>query len=235
MFVSFKGGMQVLPDTVARRLGNRVRLNSAVEAIERGADGWRVKLRSGETHSCDHVILALPAFHTARLVRPVDSALSDRLSAIDYGSAAIATFVWPRAEVPHPLDAFGFVVPEVEGRPIIASTWSSVKWAGRAPEDQVIIRVFFGGSGETEELIATARRELRELIGVTIEPELTRVDSWERAMPLYHVGHLEQVRSIEAALEQHKGLEVAGNAYWGVGIPDSVRSGELAAQRALSA
>jgi oxygen-dependent protoporphyrinogen oxidase len=132
------------------------------------------------------------------------------------------------------------VVPRSEGRALLAGTFSSVKYPGRAPEGHVLIRGFLGGAlnaamlaGDDGGLIARARAELREALGVAAEPLLTRLHRWPASMPQYHVGHLVRVETIERLASGLPGLALAGGAYRGVGIADCVRAGEAAAEQAL--
>lgn len=244
LFVSFLQGCQRLPDALAERLGDRLRLRQSVRALARDPEtqAWRITTEDGTTIDSRSVVVAIPAGPAADLLRPIDSDLARLLGHIPYGSAATATFAWRRKEIPHPLDAYGFVVPSIERRDILASTWASRKWPGRAPPGMELVRVFFGGPGrdhvvneDDDTLVRWARRELGDLMGVTAEPSLVRVDRYVRAMPQYHVGHLGLVARIEAQVGRHEGLQLAGNAFRGVGIPDSVHRGELAAERVAAA
>jgi oxygen-dependent protoporphyrinogen oxidase len=131
-------------------------------------------------------------------------------------------------------------VPQVEGRPIIACTFSSVKYPGRAPDGFALLRVFLGGAlneaileGDDETLTRIARAELGELLGIKAPPLFSRVSRYPKSMPQYHVGHLARVDAIEGCLKTHPGLALAGGAYRGVGIADCVRSGEEAAERLI--
>jgi len=223
LFVAFDGGMQVLIDALAARLDD-VRLNAPVASVDRDGDGWRVR-----DERFDRVVIALPAWRAAALVRPHHDELADAGEAIPYGSAATVTFAWPREAIGHPLDAFGFVVPSVERRSILAATFSSIKWPGRAPEGQVLLRVFIGGANapdaaeiDDETLIALARRELSRLIGVTAAPRFAIPVRYRRAMPQYQLRHRLRVDSIESMQREVDGLHLAGNAYRGVGIPDTI-------------
>ncbi len=237
LFASFADGMQTLVDALARCLPEgAVRLATRATGLARTATGgWRLALGSGEAIDASHIVVATPAFVTAELVRPLDATLADQLASIRYVSSAIVTLAYARAQVPHPLDGFGFVVPAVEGRRIIAGSFSSVKYAGRAPADHALFRVFMGGAMAEhlatlpdDELVSVARAELGALLGVTGEPGLVRVARHTRAMPQYDLGHLERVTAIEAAVDRLGGLALAGNAYRGVGIPDCIHSGERA-------
>ena len=131
-------------------------------------------------------------------------------------------------------------MPFVEKRKILASSFASVKFSGRAPDDCVLLRTFVGGACQPElaelpdeELVALVRNELGEILGASGSPVLTRIARWRGAMPQYHVGHLELVRRISDQASGLPNFELAGNAYGGVGIPFCVRSGEQAAERLL--
>jgi oxygen-dependent protoporphyrinogen oxidase len=240
LFAAFSGGMQSFVDGLDKQLEGRVRTRRIVTGIEGDERGYRVEAQ-GSVSPCDAVVVALPAHAAARVLLGFDAALASELAEIDYASAATVTLSWPRSAIAHPLDAFGFVVPTVEHRGVIASTWASVKYEGRAPADKALIRVFIGGHRgqhlveyDDRELIALARRELGDLIGVSAEPDWTRVVRYVRAMPQYHLGHLARVARIEALAAKHARFALAGNAYRGVGIPDAVKSGEDAAARILA-
>jgi len=244
LFASFIDGMQTLVDALARRLPEgAVRLDTRVVGLTPAdGSGWLVTLAGGGTIAAAGVVVAAPSFVTAGLVRPLDPALAELLAGIRYASSAVVTLAYARADVPHPLDAFGFVVPAVEGRRLIACTFSSVKYPGRAPEGSVLLRAFCGGAlaehvveWSDEELTRAAREELGVLLGVRAPPALARVTRHVRAMPQYEVGHLGRVRAIDDALARHAGLALAGSAYRGVGIPDCVRGAEEAAERLVAA
>jgi oxygen-dependent protoporphyrinogen oxidase len=143
--------------------------------------------------------------------------------------------------VKHALDAVGFIVPRSRGRPILATTWVASKWVSRAPEGHVLIRSFFGGAwGEEilakddEGLVALARSELRDLMGLDAEPMFAKVFRFVRSNPQPVVGHVARLGRIRAALERRPGLYVAGGAYDGIGLPDCVRQGEAVAAKIIA-
>jgi len=249
LFLAPRLGMSQLINALAARLGERVILRQApVVKLERSSGPeshapWTVHYRQDDqalSYEADAVIVALPAYHAARLLEPLDAPLAGLLNEIPYAGSAIVSLGYRRDQVRHPLDGFGFVVPAIERRDILAGSFSSVKFAGRAPDDCVLIRVFLGGSSHPHlveapeaELRAITERELKELLGVTGEPQVCHVTRWTRRMPQYHLGHLERVARIEAAVANHPGLALAGSAYRGVGIPDCIRSAEAAAHAIL--
>jgi oxygen-dependent protoporphyrinogen oxidase len=174
----------------------------------------------------------------ATLLGGMDPSLAALLGGIAYASSATIALAYPRAAIRHPLDGFGFVVPRVERRAILACTFSSVKYPGRAPAGFALLRVFVGGAMQADllarddpALLKLAHEDVASLLGITGDPVLSRVSRHPGAMPQYEVGHLDRVAAIEARLETLPGLALAGGAYRGVGIADCVRSGEAAAER----
>lgn len=243
LFVTFQNGMEEMVTSIASCLPpGAARLKHRVSAIERSGPRWRVVGDRGPALEADQVVVAIESHAASRLLRYVDPALATLLGEIPYASSATVTLGYRRADVPHPLDGFGIVVPQTEGRSVFACTFSSVKYPGRAPEGHVLLRCFVGGAlNETilerddAALVGSARADLRDALGIAVEPVLSRVARWTKAMPQYHVGHASRVETIERCAAALPGLHLAGGAYRGVGIADCVRSGEAAAERALGA
>jgi oxygen-dependent protoporphyrinogen oxidase len=181
-------------------------------------------------------VIALPAHRAAQLLDQVDSKISAALASIPYASTATINLAYNKADVPHPLDGFGFVVPRIEGRKIIACSFSSTKYPGRAPQSGVLLRAFAGGALQPEifdlneaELLRAVLDEMRALLGITAAPVFSIVEKWPRSMAQYHLGHPQLVSQLQTRVAAYRGLQLAGNAYEGAGIPDCIRSGEAAA------
>ncbi len=238
LFLSFDKGMQVLADELAARLESRMQLNTKVEALalNESKTGWTIRLSDHSSVDADYLCLAIPAYGAASLLQETDAELAHRLNRIEYASTAIINIAYRRADVPHPLDGFGFVVPFIEGRSLLACSFSSVKFAGRTPADHVLLRVFAGGALQPDlfaldedELLRRVKVDLRELLGITNPPLFADIEKWRRSMPQYHLGHLALVSTIMAGSQELPGLLLAGNSYGGAGVPDCIRSGESAA------
>jgi len=232
LFLSFDRGMEVLIDALGGVVPN-VRLKTRIEALRFNSRTWRMSTDSGETLEADAVCLAVPAYTAARLLEDVSPELASQLNTIKYASTATINLAYPRTFVKHPLNGFGFVVPFIEKRSLLACTFSNVKFAGRAPDDHVLLRAFAGGALQPEMFDDPGTRiekDLSELLGIKGKPLFTQMAKWERSMPQYEVGHLERVERIESEVKQLRGLALAGNAYRGAGIPDCIRSGETAAE-----
>jgi protoporphyrinogen/coproporphyrinogen III oxidase len=243
LFVTLRGGMQQLVDTLAARLSlGTVRHHRAVTAVRPVAGRWLVDCEDGSALQADGVVLATPAFQTARMLQALSSGLATHVSSISYSSAATVSLAYHREQVSHPLNGFGFVVPRIENRAIIAGSFSSVKYPGRAPEGRVLLRAFVGGSLQEElfnlddaEMEHAVRQELGRLLGIRAAPLFVRIARYPHSMPQYLVGHLGLVDAIEQKVAEHPGLALAGSAYRGVGIADCVRSGEAAAETVFGA
>ncbi len=243
LFLSFARGMQTIVDALARELADAIRLNVSVQSLAPPAAGqkWRIGLSDGTMVNADAVICAARAGDAAALITPMDAELASRLGRIDYTSAATVNLAYRESDFPQMPRSFGFVVPVIEGRRIVAGSFSSLKFAGRAPDGCVLMRVFIGGALQKEmmalsddEMVAAARAEIGALLGVSAPPILIRVARWVDSMPQYAVGHMALVSEIEERVRTLPGVYLAGAAYHGVGIPDCVHNGEQAAEAAWS-
>ncbi len=240
LFAAPKGGISELLEALFDRVRQAadVRFDYPVQQIQpEPQGGWRLQFADGIEQTFDAVVLAAPAYRAAELLKEFDFDLAHWLEEIEYASTAIVVSGHKLSDIAHPLEAFGLVIPAIEHRRILAVSFTSRKFSGRAPAGCVQLRTFVGGAMQPEELersdediVQLVREELAELLGVRGVPDFVEIARWNRAMPQYHLGHVERVRQIENRLEHHPGLALAGNAYHGVGIPDCIHSGEQAAQ-----
>lgn len=248
MFVSLKNGLGDLVAALTHRLtqqGVELRLGCQVEALrvrshQLGRWMYDLMLNDGSALSCASLVLATPAYVSADLVRPLTPIAGGLLEMIPYASTGTVAMAYPAHAVTGAVEGFGFIVPRKEGRDLIAATWTSLKWPHRAPADQILIRCYVGGVGREailqlsdDELTATIRAELASICGIKAEPTYVEVNRWWKAMPQYTLGHLDRLTQVDAALSRYGGLVVTGAGYRGVGIPDCIRDGALAAERVM--
>lgn len=245
LFLSFDRGMSVLVEALEQRISTNkqveVRRNTRVISLEQTTDKeWQVVTSAG-TLTVDAVCLAVPSYIAASLLKVLEPQLAGQLNRIKFASTATLNLAYKRKDIAHKLDGFGFVVPFIEKRSVLACTFSSVKFQGRAPEGHVLLRAFVGGALQPEilefdddEIVVRVEKDLKELLDLTVSPLFTNLSRWTNAMPQYQVGHLELVSEIESSVGQLKGLALAGNSYRGAGIPDCIKSGESAAEKLLS-
>jgi protoporphyrinogen/coproporphyrinogen III oxidase len=237
-FKSLPGGLSEMVRALVNALGPAtVRTGAAVTAIT-GAGPFLVRTSSRDAIDARAVILAAPPFVAADLLRARDVSLAAACGEIAYASAATIAMAFRRDSVSHPLNGSGFVVPRTERTGILAASWLSSKWPDRAPEGRVLMRTFVGGARDPgaidcsdAELVSRSLAALRPLVGITGEPQFTRVYRWERANAQYEVGHLDRMAAIDRMLARHPGLFVTGSGFRGVGIPDCVADGRKTARQ----
>jgi protoporphyrinogen/coproporphyrinogen III oxidase len=232
--------VESLKSKVDLRLGTRVSsINRQLEPRRRAKQRqWNVILGT-EALETDSLILATPAYVSGQLLASFDPELGSTLQSIPYVSTATVSLAYRLSDVPRELDGYGYVIPRREGRKALACTWTSTKFPHRAPEGYALIRVFVGRAGQDipwdeSELLVVAKEELNLTLGITVEPLVSRVFMWDKAMPQYNLGHPEILKRIDTTLESHPGLALAGNGYRGIGIPDCIHSGELAVEKILN-
>ncbi len=242
LFTSLKNGMQQLVEALVGRLDAKsLRTNAPVSMLQSQNGGWMVS-SAGLDEFFDAVIIATPAHTAASLLAAGSPELAAELAGIRYTSSltvALGYGAQVRSALP---PGFGFLVPRVEGKRMLAATFVHNKFPFRAPQDRALIRCFLGGWGQEQmldlrddEIIRLVREELKQILGITAEPGFARLHRWKAAMAQYNVGHLERVGRIDQLRRRLPGLALAGNGYRGIGIPDCVRSGQEAAAEMLTA
>ncbi|TWU59771.1 Protoporphyrinogen oxidase [Rubripirellula tenax] len=233
-FRAFAGGMIELIRSLTDALPQTsVRLNLPIKNLVPENDRWNVVTQAGERLTFDHVVVATPPRVAAKLVETVAPFAAEQLAMIESASTAIVVMGVRDRDIQRDINTFGFVVPLSENRKILAGSFASHKFAGRAPDGHTLVRVFVGGAMQPElldqgddEIVAMVRQELAELIGLTGEPIVTRVVRWNHAMPQYHVGHNERVKQIRESIESVPGLSVINNGLGGVGIAPVIRAAD---------
>ena len=229
--LSFDRGMGTLTTTLASRLGTRLRSGTTVTTIERHADAWRVHLADGTSVAATHVVFTTPAHKTSQILSVLDRELSAELASIPYSGLAVVALAYPKAAVPRPLDGYGYLVTRAEGMATMGVLWESSIFRGRAPDDAVMLRVFLGGALrpavldlDEEALLAVARSEVEQVLGITARPIQHWTFRWPAAIAQYTVGQDDRVRQIRARLALHPGLQVCGTAIDGVSFNQAIAS-----------
>jgi oxygen-dependent protoporphyrinogen oxidase len=239
-FVSLPGGTGELVDALVKALTpGTVSLSRHVADIHRHTH-YRVDTAAGPVEA-RAVILAVPAYIAASLLRVFDTSIAALAEATPYASTATVALGYRRDQVSHPMAGSGFVVPRAERSPLLAATWVTSKWPHRAPDGHVLMRGFLGGGrdprrldADDDELIGLVTDELRDLMGITGAPLFTRLFRWTRQSPQYEVGHLHRVATIDRQLTSIPGLFVTGSGFRAIGIPDCIADGRDTATKAAA-
>jgi oxygen-dependent protoporphyrinogen oxidase len=215
-----------------------VRSATRVETIAADGPRWRLSCAPGPNVVADAVIVTVPAFAAAAILRECAPGAADELDAIRYASVVTATLGYEPGAIPRVLDGSGFLVPRAEGKLLTACTWSTTKWPALGASGLVMLRPSAGRFGDEramqlddDELVARFHKELAEIVGLTAPPVTSLVSRWPRAFPQYEPGHEERIDRIETALAGAPGVLVAGAAYGGLGIASCIQQAEHAAGR----
>jgi protoporphyrinogen/coproporphyrinogen III oxidase len=243
-FIAPRRGMSWWMGELAAPIREELHLKTRVASIRRAEDGvWVVRsiaMDTGESRvwSFDQLCMATPSYVAAELLAGTDPALADELARVPYASSAIAVLAVKKEEIRPDAFCFGAIVPAIEHRDCLAISLTSEKYDGRCPSDLVLARVFLGGAVRSElvdesdaSLLVRAKRELQALFGPSSPPVYESLIRWPRSMPQYLVGHPQRVVDIMERVASLQGLELIGNAYDGVGIPQCVRGARNAVQR----
>jgi len=245
IFTSMKDGMQQLVDALVAQLDHgALHTGARVKAVGREGRYWIVLRQDSTAGRFDRVIIAIPAYIAAGLLRSVEPRLASLLGGVNYSSSVTVALGYVTAGFDgrgaKREDGFGFLVPRSEGKRLLACTFVHNKFPHRTPDDRLLLRIFLGGSHDPDvlqipdaEILRTVRVELQQILGLTAEPSFSRIYRWERSMAQYEVGHVERVTEIERLRAGVPGLALGGNAYRGIGVPDCIKSGLDAAAESL--
>ena len=238
MFMSLRGGLSQLIMALVQTLRERgVALIPGVECLEiqpptPESPSFHVVLDNGERLPADAVVLATPTYQTARLLRAFQPQTASLLDGIPYASTATISMAYPTESIGSQIRGFGFVVPRKEQRPLLAATWTSLKWPDRSRAGETLIRCYIGGRGretvleqDDRSLVECVRRELTSMVGITTAPTYTEIHRWKNGMPQYVLGHRDRLAKVQQELAKWPGLYVTGAGFYGIGIPDCIREG----------
>jgi oxygen-dependent protoporphyrinogen oxidase len=241
-FMTLKSGLSRVVEALARSLPpGTVRPDSPATALRRRGGRWQVVTPRGVLEA-DAVVCAAPAPELAAAVEGLDPELAVRLREIPFASTATVTLVYDAATLPRIPGGFGFLTARGSGATLTAATFASSKFPARVPAGKVVIRAFVGGAGRDQEAEAAAdvleskvRADLDRILGLRgAAPIAAKTSRWIKANPQYEVGHSRRLERLASCLKSHPGLVLAGCSYYGVGLPDCVRSARRAAELALT-
>lgn len=241
LFTSLKNGMQQMVDALVGALPqSSIRLkqqNLAVRQVQVNGD-WQIE-SAGINERFQAVLLATPAPAAAGVLRQFHPALIEGLAKIQYTSTVAVALAYDEAELP---PGHGFLAPRSEGRKIMACTFVHKKFPHRAPDGKKMLRCFFSSSRMPDLLThgdeafqQIAQQELKEILGLNSQPKFARTFRWDRAMAQYETGHLDRVAEMEKIIGAMPGFHIIGNSFYGIGVPDCIKSARQAVEKVTSA
>lgn len=235
---SFREGLGFLVEQLRLRLRHPPLTGVEVRDLRREGRCWVIRSQGQHRWEADVVALTCPAYQQAALLEDIDPSLAEQVAEIPYNRVAVVALGFRTTDMPKPLDGFGYLSPQRERRDILGVQWCSTIFPDRAPPGMVLLRAMSGGwrrpeivDWDDEQLVKAVRGELAVSMGIRGDPVFHHIIRWDRAIPQYHLGHLERVASIDAKAASHEGLFLGGNAYRGVALSDCVEQADLLAKR----
>lgn len=235
--ISFKNGLQQLPNKIAQKL-TAIHYETKVQSVQKKTEGWYVLTDSGESGPFENVIVNVPVYQWSEDLLPVKEYSDDLTQRINYPPLSVLHLGYRKEDIRHPLDGFGFLVPEKEQRDVLGSLFSSTLFDGRAPEGHHLLTIFIGGGREpkkanlsTDKLVKMAEKELKKLIGLKGPHRFKEHVYWPNAIPGYHIGYGDILAKFDAMERENSGLYLAGNFRNGISVPDCIKNGMELAQR----
>lgn len=236
--LSFKDGMEVLPEAIAKNLGSRVRLNADVVSVRKTGEGkFGVTYKDdGQTLTllADVVLSTVPAFKAADLFSDFDDKFKDHCADIYYPPVLVLCLAYNKTDVGQPLDGFGFLVPSKEEKSFLGAIWSSVIFPNRSNEDSAAFTLFVGGSRDPgfvddneDAVIKRARNEFEEIMKINGRPVYTSTRLWEKAIPQYKPGYVEHENYFDHFEKENKGIIISGSFRGGISVGDCIKNAEL--------
>ncbi len=240
VLTSFFDGMGAVINALSLCLADRLRTESQVLSVDKKGDTYSVYLAGGSNMETDAVVFATPAFETAGMIKDIDKNLHSTLSEILYPSVSVVCLGYRREKIRHSLNGFGFLIPNREGRNILGTLWDSSVFPNRAPEGYVLLRSMLGGARKSDlalepgdKLINVVVDELRDIMGINAQPDLTKVYTHKKGIPQYSPGHEKRLNTVTEICSKFKRLYITGNAYRGISVNDCIENSYSLAERIL--
>jgi len=238
---SFRRGMQTMIDALTSRMDENLYLNSQIVDIHPNDDGYMVQfLINGERHQLigRALLLTIPVHGYDQFQGDLFQPLLPYLNRIEYPPVTMVFFGYKGNPTSRPLDGFGFLVPEKENRKILGTIWSSTIFSGRAPQKGTAFTTFVGGSRQPEvallpetKLVELVKQDLKDLLGISAQPDIVVIKLWQKAIPQYQIGHEGIIQKVESFERAHPGIYISGNFRGGISIGDCIKQTKANAER----
>ncbi|MFA6980094.1 MAG: protoporphyrinogen oxidase [Ignavibacteriaceae bacterium] len=238
---SFLNGMQSLPKTIAKKLGERVIPFAEIRSIKKSGKGFTVAYHNAgfdKKIECDLLLSTLPAYVTSSLFKEIDSNLANHLDAVYHPPVMVLYLGYKKEDVGRPLDGFGFLIPAKEKKSFLGAIWSSVLFPNRAPEDAAAFTLFIGGSRnadifklDKEIILKTVIEEFQSIMKITAEPVHKSYRYWNKAIPQYNLGYIEHEKYFDEFEQNNPGIFLSGNYRGGISVGDCFKNAGLVTEK----
>lgn len=240
---SFKDGMQTFPKTIAEFFASDIKYNTEVSKVQKNDNNYVVHFSQNEkeiTIESDMVLSTIPAFKADQVFYNIDPKLTETLQKIYYPPVKVMYLGYKKENIGHPLDGFGFLIPEKERKKFLGAIWSSNLFENRAVENYASFTLFVGGSrspelfeNDQDELREEVLKEFSDIMEIKGEPEFIKEKMWPKAIPQYELGYIEYENTFERFELENPGLFLSGNYRGGISVGDCIKNSELTAKRII--
>lgn len=241
VLTSFYDGMETIIMSLKDSLGERVKTENKVESIDKKGNEYTVYLSNGSTMESDIIVLAAPAYAASEIMKDFDKGISMILKEIPYPSVSVVSMGYRKDKISHNLDGFGFLVPFREGSRVLGTLWDSSIFPNRAPEGYVLLRSLVGGARASDmamqdhdRLVNIVGGELGKIMGISAQPDFTKVYTHLKAIPQYTSGHQKRLKNMDDLMLKYKKLYITGNAYRGISVNDCIENSHKLASKILA-
>ncbi|MCP4705430.1 MAG: protoporphyrinogen oxidase [candidate division Zixibacteria bacterium] len=235
---SVRGGLYGIIERFMELYSDLVQLDTPVKSIIKEESNYLINFENSQNIRTKHIIIATPSYVAAQITKQLSENLSASFAKIEYAPIAVVCQGYQKSNVEHPLEGFGFLVPQKENKRILGSIWTSSIFSERAPKDHAQFRTMIGGDGDheslqlsDEDLISKVESDLDSIIGIEAAPEITSIYRWKNGIPQYKIGHSDVMNRIETELNMFENIFITGNAYYGIGLNDCVKQSHAIAQK----
>lgn len=241
VLTSFQDGMEMLINTLQRHIGKRLKNTSKVVSVEKKGKSYVIHITDGSSIETEALVLATPAYETSEILKDMDKTISSVLREIFYPAISVICLGYRRDKIKHPLDGFGFLIPNRERRKILGTLWDSSIFPNRAPDGYVLLRTMLGGVRNSdlalqdeEKQISLVIKELREIMDIDLQPDFVKVFIHKKGIPQYSLGHENRLKMVDESIKKYKRFYITGNAYRGIGVNDCIENSQIMAERIIN-
>lgn len=240
VLTSFKDGMSSFIEQLREYSMASIYSNQEITNIEKDKSKWIITSNNEKVDTLyDAIIISTPSYIASRLLKNINTTLSEMLKTIEYTPISIVSLGYNNLP-DDSLDGFGLLTERDSNSQALGILWDSSIFQNRAKEKHKLIRVMIGGQRnpllavkEEQELVEIAIGAVIQTMNISTKPLLTHVTRWHKGIPNYGLGHMALIESIDQECKKVGNLYLNSNAYKGVSFNDCIKNAKLCAESVL--
>ena len=234
--ISFKNGMSEMPERLSQSLNQSPLLRTSIKEVRcLPNEKWNViseKSNGNQINGIfDEIFCTLPSHRLNNInwINLNNQELLEDLTKVVHPPLSLVYLGYKRKQIRHPLDGFGFLVPEVEKFEILGTLFSSTLFPNRAPKDKILLTSFVGGERNPElcdlsekKIIELTIRENKKFLGIDGPPDFTKVIHWKESIPLPDLTMNCRLKAAKGLEKNNRGLFFGGSYISGPPLPNCI-------------